>query len=192
MRLFNEKDSDIPIFILSTRAGGLGLNLQSADTVILVDSDWNPQMDLQAQDRAHRIGQTKEVRVFRLITNTETEENILNKALMKKTLDDMVIQAGLFNQRSTDVERRGRIEEMIKKQDTVNEEDNDIPNDSEVNRMIARSEEEYEIYQKMDQERYARDRGSYLTSEENPSYRLLPEAEVPEWIRVPYVRAALQ
>ena len=58
---FNEKNSGIFIFLLSTRAGGLGLNLQAADTVIIFDSDWNPHQDLQAQDRAHRIGQTNEV-----------------------------------------------------------------------------------------------------------------------------------
>ena len=74
MLLFNKKDSPFPIFMLSTRAGGLGLNLQTADTVCLFDSDWNPQMDLQAQDRAHRIGQTREVRVFRFITNTPVEK----------------------------------------------------------------------------------------------------------------------
>ena len=59
--LFNKPDSEYNIFLLSTRAGGLGLNLQTADTVILFDSDWNPQMDLQAQDRAHRIGAKNEV-----------------------------------------------------------------------------------------------------------------------------------
>ena len=56
------------VFLLSTRAGGLGINLTSADTVVIYDSDFNPQMDLQAMDRAHRIGQKKEVRVYRLIT----------------------------------------------------------------------------------------------------------------------------
>lgn len=71
--LFNMEDSPYDVFLLSTRAGGLGLNLQTADTVILFDSDWNPQMDLQAQDRAHRIGQKKKVLVLRFITNTEIE-----------------------------------------------------------------------------------------------------------------------
>lgn len=71
--LFNMEDSPYEVFLLSTRAGGLGLNLQTADTVILFDSDWNPQMDLQAQDRAHRIGQKKKVLVLRFITNTEIE-----------------------------------------------------------------------------------------------------------------------
>lgn len=65
---FNEENSIYDVFLLSTRAGGLGLNLQSADTVIIFDSDWNPQMDLQAQDRAHRIGQKKEVKVLRFLS----------------------------------------------------------------------------------------------------------------------------
>lgn len=71
---FNEENSEYDVFLLSTRAGGLGLNLQSADTVIIFDSDWNPQMDLQAQDRAHRIGQKKEVKVLRFLSINTIEE----------------------------------------------------------------------------------------------------------------------
>lgn len=78
--------------MLSTRAGGLGLNLQSADTVIIFDSDWNPQIDLQAQDRAHRIGQTQEVRVFRLVSVGTVEERILARATFKLKVDAQVIQ----------------------------------------------------------------------------------------------------
>jgi ATP-dependent helicase STH1/SNF2 len=72
--LFNDPNSPYDLFLLSTRAGGLGLNLQSADTVIIFDPDWNPQMDKQAEDRVHRIGQKKDVLVIRLITNTFIEE----------------------------------------------------------------------------------------------------------------------
>jgi SNF2 family DNA or RNA helicase len=128
MALFNQENSEYSIFLLSTRAGGLGLNLQTADTVILFDSDWNPQMDLQAQDRAHRIGTMKEVRVFRLVTNGTIEENILSKASYKRNLDEMIIQAGLYNNKSTDVERRQRLEEIIKKSN-LDKDDNEIPND---------------------------------------------------------------
>lgn len=91
MKAFNEPDSIYDIFLLSTRAGGLGLNLQTADTVIIFDSDWNPQMDLQAQDRAHRIGQKNEVRVYRLVTNTIIEEEIFNRAAFKMGLDKLII-----------------------------------------------------------------------------------------------------
>jgi SNF2 family DNA or RNA helicase len=77
--------------------------------VIIFDSDFNPQMDLQAQDRAHRIGQKSEVRVYRFVTNTGIEEDILYKAAKKKNIDDAVVRAGLFNKRSTDLERRKKL-----------------------------------------------------------------------------------
>ena len=80
--------------MISTRAGGLGLNLMTANTVVLYDSDWNPQMDLQAMDRAHRIGQTKQVKVYRLITKNTMEEKMVEKQTMKLKLDQMIIQKG--------------------------------------------------------------------------------------------------
>ncbi|XKL63332.1 hypothetical protein PGB90_005696 [Kerria lacca] len=91
---FNAPNSEKFIFILSTRAGGLGINLATADVVIIYDSDWNPQMDLQAMDRAHRIGQKKQVRVFRLITENTVEEKIVERAEIKLRLDKLVIQQG--------------------------------------------------------------------------------------------------
>ncbi|KAK6617714.1 hypothetical protein RUM43_013942 [Polyplax serrata] len=91
---YNAPNSEKFIFMLSTRAGGLGINLATADVVILYDSDWNPQMDLQAMDRAHRIGQLKEVRVFRLITENTVEEKIVERAEVKLRLDKLVIQQG--------------------------------------------------------------------------------------------------
>ncbi|XP_060913340.1 SWI/SNF-related matrix-associated actin-dependent regulator of chromatin subfamily A member 5 [Labrus mixtus] len=91
---YNEPNSAKFIFMLSTRAGGLGINLATADVVILYDSDWNPQVDLQAMDRAHRIGQQKQVRVFRFITENTVEERIVERAEMKLRLDSIVIQQG--------------------------------------------------------------------------------------------------
>jgi len=91
---YNKPGSDKFIFLLTTRAGGLGINLATADIVILYDSDWNPQVDLQAQDRAHRIGQTKQVCVFRLITEHTVEEKVIERALQKLRLDQLVIQQG--------------------------------------------------------------------------------------------------
>ncbi|XP_071685564.1 protein PHOTOPERIOD-INDEPENDENT EARLY FLOWERING 1 [Rutidosis leptorrhynchoides] len=85
------------LFILSTRSGGVGINLVGADTVIFYDSDWNPAMDQQAQDRCHRIGQTREVHIYRLISEHTIEENILKKAKQKRALDDLVIQSGEYN-----------------------------------------------------------------------------------------------
>ncbi|KAK4213816.1 SNF2 family N-terminal domain-containing protein [Rhypophila decipiens] len=87
---------DMKIFLLSTRAGGQGINLASADTVILFDSDWNPQQDLQAQDRAHRIGQTRPVIVYRLATKGTVEEDLLMSADAKRRLEKLVIKKGGF------------------------------------------------------------------------------------------------
>eukprot|EP00048_Salpingoeca_helianthica_P011740 m.169531 g.169531 ORF g.169531 m.169531 type:complete len:792 (-) comp15271_c0_seq32:998-3373(-) len=95
---FNE-DPNTFIFLLSTRAGGLGLNLTAADTVIIYDQDWNPQADLQAQDRCHRIGQTKPVLVLRLVTANTIEERIMQRAEGKRRLEKLVIHKGKFKGR---------------------------------------------------------------------------------------------
>ncbi|KAJ0040405.1 hypothetical protein Pint_28266 [Pistacia integerrima] len=95
---FNDVNSKCRIFILSTRAGGLGINLTAADTCILYDSDWNPQMDLQAMDRCHRIGQTKPVHVYRLATAQSVEGRILKRAFSKLKLEHVVIGKGQFHQ----------------------------------------------------------------------------------------------
>ena len=92
--VFNAPDSPKFCFLLSTRAGGLGINLATADTVILFDSDWNPQADLQAQDRAHRLGQTKPVQVYRFVTEGTVEEKIVERAELKLKIDALVIQQG--------------------------------------------------------------------------------------------------
>lgn len=94
MEDYNSENSEKFVFLLSTRAGGLGINLATADIVILFDSDWNPQPDLQAMDRAHRIGQKKQVKVFRLVTENTVEEKIIERAGMKLRLDKIVIQEG--------------------------------------------------------------------------------------------------
>ncbi|RLV76487.1 hypothetical protein DV515_00016926, partial [Chloebia gouldiae] len=113
LKTFNEPGSEYFIFLLSTRAGGLGLNLQSADTVIIFDSDWNPHQDLQAQDRAHRIGQQNEVRVLRLCTVNSVEEKILAAAKYKLNVDQKVIQAGMFDQKSSSHERRAFLQAIL-------------------------------------------------------------------------------
>ncbi|XP_065883636.1 chromatin-remodeling ATPase INO80-like isoform X2 [Dysidea avara] len=88
--------SDIFVFLLSTRAGGLGINLTAADTVIFYDSDWNPTVDQQAMDRAHRLGQTKQVTVYRLVVKGTVEERILQRAEEKSEIQKMVITGGEF------------------------------------------------------------------------------------------------
>ncbi|RLU19108.1 hypothetical protein DMN91_009466 [Ooceraea biroi] len=95
MERFNA-DKRIFCFILSTRSGGVGVNLTGADTVIFYDSDWNPTMDAQAQDRCHRIGQTRDVHIYRLVSEKTVEENILKKANQKRLLGDLAIEGGNF------------------------------------------------------------------------------------------------
>merc|ERR1739844_281697 len=139
LKIFNEKDSDYFIFLLSTRAGGLGLNLQTADTVIIFDSDWNPHQDLQAQDRAHRIGQKNEVKVLRLMTINSVEERILAAARYKLNMDEKVIQAGKFDQRSTGSERQELLQSILREEKDDDDEENEVPDDDVVNQMISRT-----------------------------------------------------
>ncbi|KAL3626246.1 putative ATP-dependent DNA helicase chr12 [Castilleja foliolosa] len=173
LKQFNAPDSPYFIFLLSTRAGGLGLNLQTADTVIIFDSDWNPQMDQQAEDRAHRIGQQKEVRVFVLISVGSVEEVILERAKQKMGIDAKVIQAGLFNTTSTAEDRRELLKEIMRKGTSAL--GADVPSEREINRLAARSDEEFWLFEKMDEERRQR---------ENYRSRLMEEHEVPEWVYV--------
>lgn len=86
-----EKDPDIFVFLLSTRAGGVGINLTAADICIIFDSDWNPQNDIQAQARCHRIGQTKDVRIYRLITSRSFEQEMFERASRKLGLEQAVL-----------------------------------------------------------------------------------------------------
>lgn len=170
LRQFNAPDSPYFMFLLSTRAGGLGLNLQTADTVIIFDSDWNPQMDQQAEDRAHRIGQKKEVRVFVLVSVGSIEEVILERAKQKMGIDAKVIQAGLFNTTSTAQDRREMLEEIMRK--GTSSLGTDVPSEREINRLAARSDEEFWLFEKMDEDR--RRKESYRS-------RLMEEHEVPDW-----------
>ncbi|RAK76119.1 putative SNF2 family helicase/ATPase [Aspergillus fijiensis CBS 313.89] len=110
---YNKPDSDKFIFLLTTRAGGLGINLTTADIVVLYDSDWNPQADLQAMDRAHRIGQTKQVVVFRFITENAIEEKVLERAAQKLRLDQLVIQQGRAQQQTKNAASKDELLGMI-------------------------------------------------------------------------------
>ncbi|GMF20521.1 unnamed protein product [Phytophthora lilii] len=109
MERFN-RDDKIFCFILSTRSGGLGINLTGADAVIFYDSDWNPAMDAQAQDRAHRIGQTRDVHIYRLVSEHTVEENILRKAQQKRHLDFLVMSEGQF---TTDFFSKASLRELM-------------------------------------------------------------------------------
>jgi hypothetical protein len=181
MFAFNDPNSPYFLFLLSTRAGGLGLNLATADTVIIFDryvffivtwlmliffccsfgSDWNPMADAQAQDRAHRIGQKNEVRVFRLITTTPVEERILSRANDKKNLTGLVVEAGKFNSTVDDGvdDNKELMESMLNEWITTGEsmsgnadliEDSDVPDDDQINEMMATYDGELELYQSID------------------------------------------
>lgn len=97
---FNDPNSNRFVFLLSTRAGGLGINLTSADTVIIFDSDWNPQNDIQATARAHRIGQEREVKVYRLVTARTYEADMFDRASKKLGLNTAVFHRGAFDSKS--------------------------------------------------------------------------------------------
>ncbi|CAJ0929727.1 unnamed protein product, partial [Mesorhabditis belari] len=138
---YNRDGSEKFIFMLTTRAGGLGINLATADVVIIYDSDWNPQVDLQAMDRSHRIGQKKQVRIFRFISENTVDERIIERAEMKLRLDSIVIQQGRVAQAAKTLDK-GDLLSMIRcganmvfasKDSTISDEDIDA--------ILARSED---------------------------------------------------
>lgn len=106
---FNRPDSKYACMILSSRAGGIGLNLTGASSVIFYDLDWNPQMDRQCMDRAHRIGQVRDVEVYKMVSERTVEENILRRANQKSLLDQTVIQEGQF---TTEYKQSRRIDDV--------------------------------------------------------------------------------
>ncbi|CAI5467210.1 unnamed protein product [Closterium sp. Yama58-4] len=137
---FNKEGSETFIFLLSTRAGGLGINLATADIVIIYDSDWNPQADLQAMDRAHRIGQKKEVQVFRFCTEHTIEEKVIERAYKKLALDALIIQQGrLAEQRAVN---KDELLQMVRfGAEKVFTSANTTITDADVDRIIAKGEE---------------------------------------------------
>lgn len=135
------------IFLLSTRAGGQGINLASADTVILFDSDWNPQQDLQAQDRAHRIGQTRPVVVYRFATQGTVEEGLLMSASAKRRLEKLVIKKGnyrnMINRDELDSEEMKRL--LLKDGEVYKFSGHkEILSDKDLDVLLDRSDEAYE------------------------------------------------
>ncbi|KIJ51416.1 hypothetical protein M422DRAFT_224001 [Sphaerobolus stellatus SS14] len=132
---FNNDDR-IFAFIASSRSGGVGINLTGADTVVFYDSDFNPQMDRQCEDRAHRIGQIRDVHIYRFVSEHTVEEAMLRKANQKRTLDNVVIQQGAFDWRNLlidDVSLGKVLEEFVDKEDAY------------AARIAAREEEELEV-----------------------------------------------
>ncbi|KAG9841914.1 SWI/SNF chromatin remodeling complex component, partial [Aureobasidium melanogenum] len=152
---FNSTESKTNIFLLSTRAGGQGINLTAADTVLLFDSDWNPQQDLQAQDRAHRIGQTRPVIVYRFATKGTVETLLLEKAESKRRLEKLVIQKGKFrSMRAGEVSGAefAELQQLLAQQDgervELEEGTKGFLSEEELNTLTDRSEEAYERAEK--------------------------------------------
>ncbi|PSN70825.1 SNF2 family helicase/ATPase-like protein PasG [Corynespora cassiicola Philippines] len=146
------------VFILSTRAGGQGINLAAADTVILFDSDWNPQQDLQAMDRAHRIGQTRNVIIYRFATRNTVEQKLLESAEAKRRLEKLVIRkGGVKNDRGgRQMEKEHEVEELQKllrrsdgeRFDVQGGEGVKLLDEKELDILLDRSDEAYERAEK--------------------------------------------
>ncbi|XP_076030630.1 nucleosome-remodeling ATPase imitation SWI isoform X2 [Oratosquilla oratoria] len=138
---YNHPDSPKFLFMLSTRAGGLGINLATADAVVLFDSDWNPQMDLQAMDRAHRIGQKKQVKVFRFIQENSMEEKMVERAEVKLRLDKLVIQQGRLMDNKTNALGKDEMLAMIRHgaNEVFKSKDSDLT-DEDIDAIIAKGE----------------------------------------------------
>ena len=143
-----QTNEDIDVFLLSTRAGGLGVNLTKADTVIIFDSDWNPHMDLQAMDRAHRIGQKKTVMVYRLATAETIEEKVLHAAKQKLKLEQLVVSKGKFKDIGAKTEKSDKLgqSELLdllafdpSKSALGRSEDNKVITEDELNAVLDRS-----------------------------------------------------
>lgn len=153
-------------------------------------------MDLQAEARAHRIGQKMEVRVFRLITQTNIEEEMLSKASHKKNMDEKIIKAGNFHNQSNQKDRNQKLQEILKMEREEEDQKNEVPDDEQINEMLARSEEEKKLFDEMDLQRYnlenregkLKEIGEKLkipTSQLGKiNYRLIQEFEVPDWVKL--------
>ncbi|QHO21327.1 Chromatin structure-remodeling complex protein SYD [Arachis hypogaea] len=149
--LFNRADSPYFIFLLSIRAGGVGVNLQAADTVILFDTDWNPQVDLQAQARAHRIGQKRDVLVLRFETVQTVEEQVRASAEHKLGVANQSITAGFFDNDTSAEDRREYLESLLR--ECKKEEAAPVLDDDALNDILARSEAELDVFEAVDKKR---------------------------------------
>ncbi|KAE9017146.1 putative chromatin-remodeling complex ATPase chain [Phytophthora fragariae] len=156
---YNRPNSSKFLFLLSTRAGGLGINLYTADVVILYDSDWNPQADLQAQDRAHRIGQKKEVNVYRLVTTDSVEEKIIERAQQKLKLDAMVVQQGRLQEKQAKLTKNDMLEMIRFGADQVFRTTDSTITDEDIDAILAKGEQRTE---EMKQKMHTHDKGDLL------------------------------
>ncbi|CRG98691.1 DEAD/DEAH box helicase, putative [Plasmodium relictum] len=186
----NGGNKDTMIFILSTRSGSLGLNLQTADTVIIFDSDFNPHQDIQAMCRCHRIGQKNVVKVFRFITLSGVEQLVFKKAQHKLSINDKVIQAGLFNKIYNDEDRQNKLKNIIQRNQNSNITIQPT-NPLLLNYYMGRSEEELEYFHNFDKNYFGEYYYSLLNlvnheNESNNQFTYMSEDEKEE--NNPYLR----
>lgn len=150
---FSAPNSKKFVFLLSTRAGGLGINLYSADTVIIFDSDWNPQIDLQAMDRAHRIGQKNIVMVYRLITQNTIEEKIIERQKIKLKWDSLVLARGRFSalhdSRQSKIDKNELKDLISFGASAIFKAEGATYKDEDINLLLARGEEQAEQLSKI-------------------------------------------
>jgi len=150
-------DPSVKVFLLSARAGGLGLNLQAADTVVLFDIDWNPQNDKQAIARVHRVGQTKEVRVVRLVTDSKVERHMEARCKEKLEMEKKVMGAGMFRKQATAEQRSAALRAVLGLAGDDGADGpggdasgQDITSPEELNKALARSPQELAAFRSMD------------------------------------------
>merc|ERR1719233_1957321 len=170
LETFNEDNSKFDVFLLSTRACGLGLNLWTADTVILFDSDWNPQQDLQAMARCHRIGQKREVCIFRTIAAGTIEESIIDRAQKKLDLERKAIECGKFDFSISGKERKDFLKKVLAQRVEVDDKYSTDCGRKKLNQLLSRSEEEWKEFERMDE------------AKENGFKSLLTDKVLPEWL----------
>eukprot|EP00931_Biecheleriopsis_adriatica_P054675 TRINITY_DN3219_c0_g1_i1.p1 TRINITY_DN3219_c0_g1~~TRINITY_DN3219_c0_g1_i1.p1 ORF type:complete len:863 (+),score=209.33 TRINITY_DN3219_c0_g1_i1:32-2590(+) len=190
------READLRVFLLSARAGGLGLNLQAADTVILFDLDWNPQNDKQAIARAHRYGQQNEVRVFRLLSLSGVERHMERRCQEKLDLERKIIGAGMFSKGASQEQRVDMLRGILGLTEGGNPQ-LAASNSGEVegattpdalNELLARSADELAAFRQMDTELLQTSSDAALQREELPFLvrcgRLMRPEEVPDGFRL--------
>ncbi|CAK0853536.1 unnamed protein product [Prorocentrum cordatum] len=183
-------DESVKVFLLSARAGGLGLNLQAADTVVLFDIDWNPQNDRQAVARVHRVGQTREVRVVRLVTDSKVERHMEARCREKLEMEQKVLGAGMFRRQATAEQRSAALRAVLGLSETAGGPGGGgagqgVTSPEEMNELIARGAEELDAFHGMDAETLQPPRGSAAGPEPTRALlercgRLMRPSEVPQ------------
>ncbi|KAL5785967.1 hypothetical protein ACOSQ2_008359 [Xanthoceras sorbifolium] len=176
---FNAKNSSRFCFLLSTRAGGLGINLATADTVIIYDSDWNPHADLQAMARAHRLGQTNKVMIFRLITRGTIEERMMQMTKKKMVLEHLVVgrlKAQNINQEELDdIIRYGSKELFADENDEAGKSRQIHYDDTAIDRLLDRDQVGHEEASLDDEEE-----DGFLKAFKVANFEYIDEAEAAE------------